>query len=76
MNLHRWNGWPGAVCMDCGTEDAREACLALGCYEQVLCSCADGCRLCCGTGVLQVILCPEHEALANLECPNPRKETS
>ena len=21
---HRWSGWPGAVCMDCGREDLRE----------------------------------------------------
>ncbi len=25
---HRWSGWPGAHCLDCGTEDAREICLA------------------------------------------------
>src|SRR6187455_2384331 len=21
---HRWSGWPGAWCLDCGVEDARE----------------------------------------------------
>jgi len=21
---HRWSGWPGAWCLDCGLEDARE----------------------------------------------------
>ena len=21
---HRWSGWPGAWCLDCGTEDANE----------------------------------------------------
>ncbi len=25
---HRWSGWPGAWCLDCGAEDAREVCLA------------------------------------------------
>ncbi|KKN32771.1 hypothetical protein LCGC14_0810400 [marine sediment metagenome] len=25
---HRWSGWPGAWCLDCGTDDARESCLA------------------------------------------------
>lgn len=33
MNNHRWNGWPGAICMDCGIADPREECLAEGdCY--------------------------------------------
>ena len=27
---HRWSGWPGAFCMYCGAEDAREICLADG----------------------------------------------
>jgi hypothetical protein len=25
---HRWSGWPGAWCQDCGTSDMREECLA------------------------------------------------
>lgn len=25
---HRWSGWPGALCLDCGVEDSNEACLA------------------------------------------------
>jgi len=25
---HRWSGWPGAWCLDCGIEDQREICLA------------------------------------------------
>jgi hypothetical protein len=25
---HRWSGWPGAWCLDCGREDARERCCA------------------------------------------------
>ena len=24
MTKHRWSGWPGAWCLDCGTEDADE----------------------------------------------------
>jgi hypothetical protein len=28
MPEHRWSGWPGAWCLDCGTEDAREVALA------------------------------------------------
>lgn len=26
---HRWSGWPGAWCLDCGIEDPREICLAV-----------------------------------------------
>ena len=25
---HRWSGWPGAWCLDCGIEDPNECCLA------------------------------------------------
>lgn len=25
---HRWSGWPGAWCFDCGQEDQMELCLA------------------------------------------------
>jgi hypothetical protein len=34
MSRHRWSGWPGAWCLDCGTEDAREVKLA-GRWDQV-----------------------------------------
>lgn len=27
---HRWSGWPGAWCLDCGCEDPREVALADG----------------------------------------------
>jgi hypothetical protein len=27
---HRWEGWPGAWCLDCGIEDPNEVCLADG----------------------------------------------
>lgn len=27
---HDWSGWPGAVCLICGAEDAVENALALG----------------------------------------------
>ena len=30
---HRWSGWPGAFCWDCGIADAMEE--ALGCTECV-----------------------------------------
>jgi hypothetical protein len=32
MAGHRWSGWPGAYCLDCGAEDPIEVCIADGCY--------------------------------------------
>lgn len=29
MSEHRWSGWPGAWCLDCGAEDEREVCCAV-----------------------------------------------
>ena len=26
---HRWSGWPGACCLDCGAEDAMENAMGL-----------------------------------------------
>jgi hypothetical protein len=26
-DTHRWSGWPGAFCLDCGAEDQREICV-------------------------------------------------
>lgn len=28
--MHRWSGWPGAWCLDCGASDPVEICLADG----------------------------------------------
>lgn len=33
MTEHRWSGWPGAWCLDCGCEDPREIALAGDDYE-------------------------------------------
>ena len=33
---HRWSGWPGAVCLDCGSPDPVEDCLA-----DCICPCHD-----------------------------------
>ena len=30
---HRWSGWPGAWCLDCGAEDRTEAALADGAFD-------------------------------------------
>lgn len=34
MPEHRWSGWPGAWCIDCGIEDPREIAMAEGDYEE------------------------------------------
>jgi hypothetical protein len=28
MDNHRWSGWPGAWCLDCGISDPLEFCIA------------------------------------------------
>lgn len=33
MSDHRWSGWPGAWCLDCGDPDQREVCLAGDCGQ-------------------------------------------
>jgi hypothetical protein len=38
-NPHRYSGWPGAWCLDCGAPDPGEEALAHGCLEFK-------CRLC------------------------------
>lgn len=43
---HRWSGWPGAWCLDCGQSDANEACVVehddgLLCVEGHMC-CTEG----------------------------------
>lgn len=30
---HRWSGWPGAYCLDCGMEDQQEIAMADGILE-------------------------------------------
>ena len=60
---HRWSGWPGAWCFDCGTEDAREICVAT--HDAGL-TCVEGHYICEEGHVLQA--CPEH---TNPPCPEP-----
>ncbi len=33
MVNHRWSGWPGAWCLDCGMEDQVEIAIADGVYD-------------------------------------------
>jgi hypothetical protein len=30
---HRWSGWPGAWCLDCGVEDPWEVAIGTGDYD-------------------------------------------
>lgn len=32
MPAHRWSGWPGAWCLDCGIDDPLECALAEGAW--------------------------------------------
>ena len=32
---HRWSGWPGAWCLDCGQEDGMEIALADNAYDPI-----------------------------------------
>jgi len=65
---HRWSGWPGAICLDCGAEDQIEVCVASCGNVFKKCTCIDGCddedsdewcSKCYGTGVIPVN-CPTH----------------
>ena len=35
MTPHRWSGWPGAWCLDCGIEDPFEIAIGEGNYIEV-----------------------------------------
>ena len=35
MAEHRWSGWPGAWCLDCGCSDPREDALANATQETI-----------------------------------------
>jgi hypothetical protein len=64
MSAHRWSGWPGAWCLDCGAEDQNEICMAV---HDVFLTCANGhlgCVLDCPDGPP----CTEH---VNGPCPCP-----
>ena len=70
---HRWSGWPGAFCLDCGVPDPIEECIASECGVWTDCDCVRGlsdtgerCENCCGTGVLKHTNCPKHQPT---ECP-------
>lgn len=59
MKEHRWSGWPGAYCLDCGIEDVME--FALFCSK---------CQVPTYPGEYNDVmtLCPEHKEWANTPC--------
>lgn len=64
--VHRWSGWPGAWCLDCGADDANEICIAT---DGVILECLGGHCMCPDVeehGGLKS--CPEHH---NEPCPEP-----
>jgi len=54
VTQHRWSGWPGAICLDCGMEDQIEHCLAV--HDTGL-WCVEGHFMCDEHPLNQ---CPEH----------------
>lgn len=55
MKMHRWSGWPGAICLDCFQEDQLEQCIA---DHDVSITCVEGHVMCDQGHAMQV--CPEH----------------
>lgn len=62
MTGHRWSGWPGAWCLDCGAEDANELCLAM---HDTAIECVEGHSMCTEHAAA---VCPEHR---NGPCLSP-----
>jgi hypothetical protein len=60
---HRWSGWPGAWCLDCGAEDARELCIA---DHMDGLFCADCGEVGCLVDGHHLVECAEHR---NEPCP-------
>lgn len=63
MTRHRWSGWPGAWCLDCGQPDANELCVnehnvGITCVNGHV-QCMDGCAM---------AVCTVH---VNGPCPEP-----
>ena len=67
MSEHRWSGWPGAWCLDCGIEDAREICV--GVHSEGL-ICIDGHYVCEQSHPLRE--CAEHTNPSCLESGSNR----
>jgi hypothetical protein len=73
MDDHRWSGWPGAYCIDCGSEDPAETCMAVHDKLDFICKrcgehwpqghCVKG-----GDHDVETFPCPEHPLT---KCPKP-----
>jgi hypothetical protein len=65
MSGHRWSGWPGAWCLDCGCEHNLE--YALACPDCIIPCCPED-----DARGMPTRLCPEHLKTQELEdCPEP-----
>lgn len=61
---HRYSGWPGAWCLDCGQSDPFE--------EAMVCEMERaGCHVESYPGDSPTTLCPVHEAAVKVPCPEP-----
>lgn len=70
MAEHRWSGWPGAYCLDCGAKDPREIAMADG---SIYFDCNRGEECTCPTAN-QWLRCPHFgtrytKEPPSLECP-------
>ena len=64
QQVHRWSGWPGAYCLNCGTEDPMES--AISCPDCYIPVCEED-----QTERPDWKLCPEHQRWFNTHktCP-------
>lgn len=63
VHLHRWSGWPGAWCLDCGISDAREQCVS---EHDTIITCVEGHFMC--TEGHEMGTCTDHQTHP---CPSP-----
>lgn len=77
MTEHRFSGWPGAFCLDCGAEDPREVVLATGnvTFECEIVA-AEGSRACRCPTADEWLVCAHFKPfyaipLPSLDCPEP-----
>lgn len=73
---HRWSGWPGAWCLDCGIADPAEECLAHGKLDYICVLCHESwpqgtCIETKADHQVEQTYCPEHEEAINSWCQEP-----
>lgn len=63
---HRWSGWPGAWCLDCGIADPTEEAIAHGCDSAICTTCRKD--YCLEHDEIVWTTCSEH---VMTPCPEP-----